>query len=324
MPVFADRVRVATATTGTGTVTLGAALAGYQSFTDGGVPDGAVVSYVIEDGNDIEIGTGTFASGAGTLARNTVHRSIVSGTAGTAKLDLSGTASLFVTARGVDLARAEQVVPINVQTFTSSGTWTKPAGATLVDVEIAAGGGGGANEIIENGNAGGGAGGSYRCFTFLAVDVSASETVTIGAGGLGAATGADGDGTAGGDTSFGALLIAKGGTGGDNGSSLALLGDAPETHSTDGVFRYLEGVFGGVGGKFAGDGQNTALGGAGGGGSRGYAGGVSSAHGNGGDGNAVSGVRAADGEAPSGGGGAACFDGGGGDGASGWCRVTCW
>ena len=99
MVKLANRVKVATATTGTGTVTLGAAEDGYQTFAAGGVSDGDIVRYTIEDGSNWEIGSGVFSSSAGTMAR-TVSESNNSGSA----ISLTGGAKLFLTIFADDLA----------------------------------------------------------------------------------------------------------------------------------------------------------------------------------------------------------------------------
>jgi hypothetical protein len=93
-----NRAKMTTATTGTGTITLGSASTGYQTFADAGVVDADVVRYVIEDGNNWEIGTGTYTASGTTLSR-TVSESTNSDTA----IDLSGSAVVYVTAVAEDL-----------------------------------------------------------------------------------------------------------------------------------------------------------------------------------------------------------------------------
>lgn len=64
-----SRVKVATSTTGTGSYTVGSAIAGFRSFSV--VSNGIAVSYLAEFGTDYEYGVGTFTSPS-TLARTTV------------------------------------------------------------------------------------------------------------------------------------------------------------------------------------------------------------------------------------------------------------
>lgn len=90
--------RMTTATTGTGTITLGSAVTGYLSFADAGISNGDVVSYAIKDGGNSEIGTGTYASSGTTLTR-TVTKSTNSNSA----ISLSGSAEVFITPRAEDL-----------------------------------------------------------------------------------------------------------------------------------------------------------------------------------------------------------------------------
>jgi len=98
MVTLVNRAKVATATTGTGAITLGAAESGYQSFADAGVVDTDVVRYVIEDGTDWEIGTGTYTASGTTLTR-TVSES----TNSDAAINLSGNAVVYVSATETDV-----------------------------------------------------------------------------------------------------------------------------------------------------------------------------------------------------------------------------
>ena len=101
MVTLANRVKVSTSTTGTGTITLGAAEAGYQSVSDGGITNGQTVSYVIEDGDNWEVGTGTYTSSGTTLSR-TVSESNNSDAA----INLSGSALVFLSVQASELQRA--------------------------------------------------------------------------------------------------------------------------------------------------------------------------------------------------------------------------
>jgi hypothetical protein len=70
--VLKDRVKETTTTTGTGTVTLGGASTGYQSFSV--IGNGNTTYYTISNPgtNEWEVGIGTYTSSGTTLARTTV------------------------------------------------------------------------------------------------------------------------------------------------------------------------------------------------------------------------------------------------------------
>lgn len=85
--------KMTTATTGTGTITLGSAPSGFNTFATAGVQNGDVVAYAIEDSSGREYGSGTYSSTGPTLTR-----SVVSSTNSNNPLNLSGSAVVFITA----------------------------------------------------------------------------------------------------------------------------------------------------------------------------------------------------------------------------------
>jgi hypothetical protein len=123
MVTLVNRAKVGTTTTGTGTITLGPAKVGYQTFADAGVVDTNVVRYVIEDGPNWEIGTGTYTASGTTLSR-TVTESSNSDSA----LNLTGFAVVFVGAVVEDLAA---LAPLASPALT--GTPTAPTAAFGTD-----------------------------------------------------------------------------------------------------------------------------------------------------------------------------------------------
>lgn len=236
----------------------------------------------------------------------------------------------------------------NVQTFTSSGTWTKPGGTTISHIECIGGGGGGGA-----GSGGGGAtngssagGGSYKDRWVATASMGSTETVTIGGGGTAGVSAQDGGN--GGSSSVGAWVTAYGGTGGGGAigpsGTNSIGGPAGGWASTNavaaGASAYKNDTPGegwastGAGPTAASLGYNTGGGGTcgtgqsctgnggasvkgGGGGACGGSSGTSQFSGSGGSTNGGGGV-------PGGGGGCGAANNNGGAGARGQCVVESW
>jgi hypothetical protein len=105
---------------------------------------------------------------------------------------------------------------VNVQRFTSSGTYTRSSGVTKLFVEAMGGGGGGGSSTSGNNNTGlPGGGGEYQA-AWRTTPPIVSLAVTVGAGGAGAAT-TSSAGSQGGSSFVivdGSAVLANGGLGG--------------------------------------------------------------------------------------------------------------
>ena len=96
---------------------------------------------------------------------------------------------------------------INIQAFTTAGsfTYTPTANMSYCVVQIVGGGGGGGSAGASQVGSGGGAGG-YAQQTFSASTIGASKSLTVGAGGAATVNGSS--------SSFGSLITCNGGTAG--------------------------------------------------------------------------------------------------------------
>ena len=116
MVKLVNRAKMTTATTGTGTITLGSAVDGFQTFTAAGVVNGDTVRYCIEDGtSNFELGSGVFTASGTTLTR-VVSESSNSDNA----INLSGDAIVFITAIAADI----QPTTFTTTVFTATANQT--------------------------------------------------------------------------------------------------------------------------------------------------------------------------------------------------------
>ncbi|MEZ5108377.1 MAG: hypothetical protein R2829_05315 [Bacteroidia bacterium] len=170
---------------------------------------------------------------------------------------------------------ANNLLAQTTQTFTSSGTFTVPAGVYSVKVEAWGGGGAGGGVDGASGTyraGGGGGGGAFVLNNSVSVTPGNNITVTVGAGGTGVTAA---DGNPGGHSSFGGLFNANGGAGGKVGKSGSNAGaggaGATGTYNggngaaaATGFFGYSGGGGGGAGSTGNGGDASTTTGGAGG------------------------------------------------------------
>ena len=138
MVKFVDRVKLNLTTTGTGTVTFGTVVEGFQSLSDASVVDAETVRYTIESGTDYEVGTGTIglAGGTYTMARSPSSSSESDNSA----INVASNAQCFLTMLAEDvvqnlyeLSDVSDTTPSGGQTLSwdlNTSTWspTSPSG----------------------------------------------------------------------------------------------------------------------------------------------------------------------------------------------------
>lgn len=214
----------------------GAATVTSFSFTDANGFDGTVTNPTTTPNLTLQTNVGTnqviYASGGaltgtGTGSAGQVLQSAGAGsppaystatypsTAGTSGNVLTSNGTNFVSSAPASFTR------IVVQTFIANGTYTPTSGMKYCIAECVGGGGGGGGAVgdVANAAAGsGGGGGAYFRGVFSAVQIGASQAVTIGQGGT-AGSAAGSAPTNGGNTSLGALIVAGGGSGGASAST---------------------------------------------------------------------------------------------------------
>jgi hypothetical protein len=100
---YLNMVKVAIATPGTGSVTVGTPFDTFRTPADAGAQDGIPSRWKLEEGLDWEIFIGTPSSTATVVSRDTVEESFISGVTGTTKMTLAGSATLRAIASAADI-----------------------------------------------------------------------------------------------------------------------------------------------------------------------------------------------------------------------------
>lgn len=133
--VVKDRVKSSTTTTGTGTITLGSAAAGFQSFSVIGNANTTYYTIVDSTTGAWEVGIGTYTSSGTTLSRDTV---LESSNSGSLVSFAAGTKDVFVTypaERSVigGMGYVENSATISVSSTINTGNNAVSAGPVTLD-----------------------------------------------------------------------------------------------------------------------------------------------------------------------------------------------
>lgn len=153
---FLNRTKETTATTGTGNISLGGAVSGFQAFS-AGMANGDTTPYAIEDGANWEEGILTWNTG------NTASRSVSKSSNANNPISLSGSATVFATVRSEDVivrgkfVSTDQTATANSLITVAHGLGARP-GIVLIELVCAtAEGGWSVGDVVSVVNAGSGA-----------------------------------------------------------------------------------------------------------------------------------------------------------------------
>jgi hypothetical protein len=214
------------------------------STIDSGINHNSLSNYVANehiDHSTVSISSGGILSGGGTIDSNQTitlanadidHDQLTNFTANEhfTMLDeddlVSNSDTQAATQQSIKAYVDNNITTGTTEVFSSSGTWTCPAGVNFIQVTLCGaggGGGGGRTNSPHNSGTGGGAGATIRSHV-MRVTPTSTYVVTVGTGGTGGAIGASSGnpGTAGGDSSMVGddhTLTAGGGGGGFGGQS---------------------------------------------------------------------------------------------------------
>jgi hypothetical protein len=204
---------VATSTAVSGDVTItnaGVVTIANDAVTTAKVLDANITTAKLADSTGASDGVtaAKLATGAVTPAKleaGTQGDVLYFGSGGTAARLGAGADGQFLQSGGAGADPSWAYNPVfETETFTADGTWTKPAGATWVQVTVVGGGGAGGTGSTNNRGQAGGHGG----YGVDWVDISAESTVTVTVG----SGGGVGVGESGGQSSFGSYVVSTGGT----------------------------------------------------------------------------------------------------------------
>ena len=173
--------RMTVSSTGTGTITLNAAVPGFLTFDLAGCSTGSsgqVVGYAINDTSNGEVGTGTYYSSSITLTRGSSSDGLKS-TNSDSPINMTNAAQVVITPS----AHTFKAPTITILTTasnggTGTGTYTTPANVSWLRVQMVGGGAGGAGAGSTGINAGSSGGTTYFGSTSFLVCTGGSATGT--------------------------------------------------------------------------------------------------------------------------------------------------